>query len=222
MKLLLFIVTTLFATTLFGQITNDKTTEAIINSLPKGFFATPSFGQITNNKTRVPDTALRVIYVDKDKLNQMPAYFIDGRFIINQALLFNQALPFNVTPDNIANVEVRKTDTIIDNKLFHGQVYIKTKEGFTPQFITLTELKNKYTNLKDEPVIFILDGNLVNADYDNYLINENNLLTIIIDSLQTGKEKMEIGLIKLLSKTRENIKARNQIIIRGTAFTMNE
>ena len=86
----------------------------------------------------------------------------------------------------------------------------------------MTELKNKYTNLKGKPVIFVLDGNFVTADYDNYLINENNLLTIIIDSLKTGKEKIELGLIKLLSKTEENIKARNQIIIRGTALTMNE
>ena len=205
MKLFLFIATIFLATTLFGQITNGKTT-----------------GIIVNPKAQGTDTALRVIYVDKDKLNQMPAYFIDGQFVINQALLFNQALPFNITPDNIANIEVRKVDTIIDNKLFHGQVYIRTKEGFTPKFITLTELKNKYTNLKGKPVIFVLDGNFVTADYDNYLINENNLLTIIIDSLKTGKEKIELGLIKLLSRTEENIKARNQIIIRGTALTMNE
>ena len=68
----------------------------------------------------------------------------------------------------------------------------------------------------------MLDGNFVNADYDNYSVDETNLLTIIIDNLQTVQEKIDLGLIKILSKTEENIKARKQIIIRGAELTMNK
>ncbi|MBK7099814.1 MAG: hypothetical protein IPH58_17835 [Sphingobacteriales bacterium] len=189
MKQLLFFVTILLATKAFGQITNGKASGITADT----------------KKTQKPDTALQVIYADK--LNQTPACFVNGRFIMNQA--------FSINPDNIANIEVLKVDTLIDSKLFHGQIHIKTKVDYIPKFITLTELKNKYTNLKGKSVVFMLDGNFVTADYDSYLIDENYLLTIIIDSLQTEKEKIDLGLIKLLSKTDENIKARKQIMLRG-------
>jgi hypothetical protein len=67
----------------------------------------------------------------------------------------------------------------------------------------------------------MIDGDIVNADYDNYVIDENNLLTIIIDKFQNTKERIDLGLIKLLTKSEENIKKRNQIMIRGTEVTMN-
>jgi hypothetical protein len=66
----------------------------------------------------------------------------------------------------------------------------------------------------------MIDGNIVNGDYDNYVIDENNLLTIIVDKFQNAKESMGWGLIKLLTKTEENIKKRGQIILRGTEVTM--
>jgi hypothetical protein len=52
------------------------------------------------------------------------------------------------------------------------------------------------------------------------MVDETNLLTIIIDNVQSVNEKMDIGLIKLLSKTEENIKARKQIMVRGADLTM--
>ena len=66
----------------------------------------------------------------------------------------------------------------------------------------------------------MLDGNFITSDYETYMVDETNLLTIIIDNVQSVNEKMDIGLIKLLSKTEENIKARKQIMIRGADLTM--
>ena len=66
----------------------------------------------------------------------------------------------------------------------------------------------------------MLDGNFITSDYETYMVDETNLLTIIIDNVQSVNEKMDIGLIKLLSKTEENIKARKQIMVRGADLTM--
>jgi hypothetical protein len=66
----------------------------------------------------------------------------------------------------------------------------------------------------------MLDGNFITTDYETYMVDETNLLTIIIDNVQSVNEKMDIGLIKLLSKTEENIKARKQIMVRGADLTM--
>jgi hypothetical protein len=68
----------------------------------------------------------------------------------------------------------------------------------------------------------MIDGDIVNADYDNYVIDENNLLTIIVDKFQNAKESIDFGLIKLLTKSEENIKKRGQIILRGTEVTINK
>ncbi len=64
------------------------------------------------------------------------------------------------------------------------------------------------------PVVFTLDGEIINSDEGSYFVDENNLLTIVIDKLQ-NKGNIEIGLIKLLTKSKKNIDARNQIFLRG-------
>ena len=198
MKQLLLFAATMMATITFGQANKGEASEVFLN------------------KTKVPasDTAIRVIHVDKNTLNQHPAYFINGQFIMNLSL------PSTINPQNIDNINVVKRDTLINNVLYRGQLYIITKEGYSPRFITLTGLKNKYTTLKGKPVIFMLDGNFITSDYETYMVDETNLLTIIIDNLPSVNEKMDIGLIKLLSKTEENIKARKQIMIRGADLTM--
>ncbi len=190
------------------------------------FAATYSFGQTTNGKTpgiwagttklQNRDTSLRVIHIDRNKHERQPAFFINGKYVMNQSL-FN-----SLDPKWIENVEVIKRDTLIENISYGGQVYIETKSGYAPKLISLTELKTKFTDFKDKPVVFILDGNFVNANYDNYVVDENNLLTIIVDKLYTDKEKIELGLIKLLTKTEENITNRNKIILRGTEMSLNK
>ena len=187
--------------------------------------ATNSFGQKIDGKTSgllagttkntEPDTALRVIYADKKKPERQPAFFMNGKLVITGSLLNS------LDPNRIDNIEVVHGDTLINHIQYNGKVYIKTKTDYNPKAISLTELKNKYTDLKGKPVIFMIDGDIVNADYDNYVIDENNLLTIIIDKFQNAKESIDLGLIKLLTKSEENIKKRKQIMIRGTEVTMN-
>jgi len=190
--------------------------------------ATKSFGQTKNvniprifddtiKKTEI-DTAFRIVYVDKIKPDLKPAHqpaiIINGKFV--NTLLLN-----SLNPHKIENIEVLNGDTLIDNVQYYGKIHIKTKSDYNPKSISLTELKNKYTNLNGKPVIFMIDGNIVNADYDNYLIDENNLLTIIVDKFQNAKENIDLGLIKLLTKSEGNIKNRKNII-RGTEVTMNK
>ena len=128
MKQLLLFPVIILAITAFGQTKNGKASSTFLNT----------------TKVQRSDTALQVIYVEKNKSNQQPAYFINGRFIKNSSL------PSNINPRTIENIDVLKRDTLIDNVLYRGKVYIETKEGYSPKFITLTELKNKYTNLKGE------------------------------------------------------------------------
>ncbi|MBD1425770.1 hypothetical protein [Sphingobacterium arenae] len=159
---------------------------------------------VTINKNR--DTSLRVIIVDKEKQVRQPAYFVNDRFVKNHGF---------IKPERIENIHIIKRDTVIETQTYAGQIHIKTKANYTPQFISLAELKDKYTSFKDMPVVFMLDADVINSDEENFFVDENNLLTIIVDKLKTNKDNAEIGLIKLLTKSKENIDKRNNIMIRG-------
>jgi len=201
MKLLFIFLVVFDATNSFGQITNGKTPGIILADTGK-------------NPNR--DTTLRVIHVDRNKVERQPAFIINGKYVMNQSLVSS------LNPNWIENIKVAKGDTIINNVQYIGIIRIKTKNDYNPKAISLTELKNKYTEFKGKSVIFMIDGNIVNADYNNYVIDENNVLTIIVDKFQNTKESIDWGLIKLLTKSEENIKKRDQIIFRGAEIMINK
>jgi hypothetical protein len=161
------------------------------------------------------DSSFRVVYADSNQTHRPMAYSINGRFIKSLGLPAFKAL-------DIESINVQRGDTLVDNVLYSGQLHIYTKKGQSPKLITLTGLKDKYTSLKGQAVVFTLDGALVDDDYDDYFVDENSLLTIIIDRLKLKIGNTPCGLIKLLTKTEANIKARNQIMIRGSDRTMQK
>jgi len=163
------------------------------------------------------DTNLKVIYVDTTFHNasnyrNTPLIFLNGSLI---PMSFFRAL----NPQHIEQIEVKKERVGIDDNS-SGKILTTTKACYTPVPISLNALKKKYTNLKSKPTIFIIDGNIINDDYDNYLVDENNLLRIYIDKMQNAKENIDIDVIKVLTKDEENIKKINQIYIRGNDFTL--
>jgi hypothetical protein len=124
-------------------------------------------------------------------------------------------------PNLIDNINVVNGIVQINNVQYNGQTYIKTKSNYVPKFISLSNLKEKYTNLKNKPVIFMVDDNLVNDDYDKYMVDENYLLKIVIDKIKNAKENINLDVIKLVTKSDENIKESKKIMIRGNEVSMN-
>ena len=189
------------------------------------FAATNSFGQTKNTNTpgivadtkntAVMDTTLKVVYAEKKEIVQTPAYFLNDKFV-------NQTLFGTLNPKLIESLDVVKANVQIDKIQYYGQIHIKTKDNYNPKIISLTDLKKKYTNLKDKPVLFMIDGIIINADYDNFVVDENNLLKIIVDQLKNAKESIDLGLIRLLTKSDENLKKANEIILQGTEMTMSK
>ncbi|MGN6211854.1 hypothetical protein [Parafilimonas sp.] len=158
------------------------------------------------------DSSIKIVYANKDTATHTPAYFLNGRFVNISS--FNTKIIDNI---NVINEAIN-----IDGIEYSGQVYITTKKGYEPQLISLTDLKNKYTNLKNKPAVFTIDGNLINADYDKYLVDENDILRIDIDKFKNAKENIDLGLIKLLTKSDSNIKKSQEIRIRGKEVASNQ
>ncbi|MBL1409007.1 hypothetical protein [Sphingobacterium faecale] len=175
----------------------------------------PSFAQMTTSQkyglqtTERRDTAFRVINMNKTKKPMPIAFFLNGKFIGSH---------FLVKPDFVENINVVKRDTLIGAKNYTGQIYIKVKSDYTPKFISLADIKAKYTEFKEMPVVFMLDANIINSEPDSYFVDENMLLSVVVDSL----DAIEIGVIKLVTRTEENIKKRNNIILRGNELVDNK
>ena len=168
-----------------------------------------TYGQTISN-----DSTIKVIYAEDLHKEKNPAWFINGNFVTNSIMTLN--------PQMIENINVIKTDSIIDGTKYYGQIYIKTKSEYNPKLITLTSLKEKYTNLENQPVVFMIDGNIVNGDYDKFVVDENYILQIIIDNIKNEKENIDLKIVKLLTKSEENIKKSNEIRIRGNEVTLNK
>ncbi|MDH7460133.1 hypothetical protein QEG73_02545 [Chitinophagaceae bacterium 26-R-25] len=158
------------------------------------------------------DSTIKVTYANKLKLETPTAYYLNGKFIGN-------SLPC-INPNTIESITVLKADTINGTR-YDGKILIKTKASYVPKLITLNELKFKYTNPADKSVIFMIDGSIITADYDKYLVDENNVLQIIVDDINNPKEKIPLELVKILTKTEENIKKSKEIRIRGNEMTAN-
>ena len=158
------------------------------------------------------DSSIKIVYANNDTSANTPVYFLNGRFINISS--FNAKI--------IDNINVVKEAINIDGTKYPGQVYITAKKGYEPKLISLTGLKDKYTNLKNKPAVFTIDGDFINADYDKFLIDENNLLQIDIDKFKNAKENIDLGLIKLLTKSDSNIKRSQEIRIRGKEVASNQ
>jgi hypothetical protein len=171
-----------------------------------------AIGSTMGKKSWSTDTMPKVHYVLKDTVTRTTAIFLDGKFL-------NQTLMGTLDPQQIESIKVLNENIRIDGVDYYGQVQIKTKNYYEPKAISLNELKEKYTNLKDKAALFMLDGNIISGDYDKYIVDENYLLSITIDSIKNPKENIDLGLVKILTKTKENIKKANQIIIRGAEMT---
>jgi hypothetical protein len=159
------------------------------------------------------DTTIAVEYVNKSKSKPVPrpAYFVNGRFSSDLE---------SIQPDLIERINVQKRDTIIAGEKYAGMVFIKlkhhpNKDKYVPKMISLNQLKNDYTTLKNQPALFTIDGKLINANYNFYKVDKNTILKIVVEKFSGNANKDEMWLVKLLTKTKENIRRSKQTWIRG-------
>jgi hypothetical protein len=190
------------------------------------FFTLNVYGQIKDLKVPLVertntqivsqnDTVLKVLYVNSNKTERSPAYYLNGQFV-------NESILKTLNPNAIDNIRVEKQEIKVETQKYYGQIFINTKGNYRPMLISLNDLKSKYTNLKNTPTIFMIDNEIINGDYDKYIVDENYLLRISIETIENRKEKLHFNLIQILTKTEENIRKSKEIIIRGLQFSQPE
>jgi len=200
MRQILILVITALTINAFGQIENLNA--KIVNN-------SNQFAKIEN------DTILQVSYVNSNVSDKKPACYINGKYI-------NETILKTINPQLIDSINVVKRDVDIDGKSYYGQIYIQLKKNYNPKLISLADLKLKYTNLTNTSSIFMLDNEIISGDYSKYILDENYILKIIIEKIDNKEDNLQVNIIRLLTKTEENIKKSKQIWIRGTEELMLE
>lgn len=154
------------------------------------------------------DTTLKVSYSYSDT-SEIPAYYLNGQ-------LLSETILKTLNPNEIESINVSHQEIEVDSQKYYGQIFIITKRNYTPKLISLNGLKSKYTNLTNEPVIFMIDNEIIREDYDKCIVDENYLLNISIEKIDIGKEKLHFRFIQILTKKEENIRKSKEIRIRGS------
>lgn len=67
--------------------------------------------------------------------------------------------------------------------------------------------------INSEILVFQIDDKVVDQDYTDYIIDENFILKIVKSKIKSPNST-DIALIKIITKTDENIEMANQVIIR--------
>ncbi len=172
-------------------------------TLALALMTTTAFGQTTN-----PTQPLKVEYINAGNQPPEPAIYLNDQLISKATIL-------TIDPKIISNMNVVKNDKQINGVTFSGEIHITTKSDYTPNLISLTNLKARYTNLGSKHAIFMIDGTLVNTDFDKCLVDENYLLKIVVENLKNAKENIDLNVIKLFTKSEENLKRARENRIHG-------
>ncbi|NNE27795.1 MAG: hypothetical protein HKN09_13195 [Saprospiraceae bacterium] len=194
----------LSCTTLFTIASQDENVE--MNSV----------GTNLPSKYNKSDTVPLVQYIQKDKAfkkrdKQKPAFFIND-------VLVKENTISTINPDQIESVKVIKDSLTMRDKNHNGEVYITMKKAYSPQFISLSALKRKYVDEKYKSSLFMIDNKVIDDDYDSYMIDEKYIMKIEVEFIQNEKERLGINIIHLITRSEQNIKKENEILIRGSMY----
>ena len=152
------------------------------------------------------DSILNVQYIKTIENDRQQVVYINGE-VVNSSILKT------IDPNLIAAIQVEKKEVELNGKSYYGQIFMKMKNEYKPNIISLTDLKLKYIKASNKPVIFMINNDIVKGDYNNYLVDQNFILKIVVDNFEN--EKLDIDIVQLLTKTEKNIENSKKIIIRG-------
>ncbi|MFI8380576.1 hypothetical protein [Leeuwenhoekiella sp. NPDC079379] len=159
------------------------------------------------------NSEVKVFY--SDNLNKFHSDQKPAGIFVNDKFVGAQEIMSFINSDKIESLKIEKEKFEMDGTEYSGKIFIKMKSDYNPNFIILEELSAKYLELNKNPRIYQIDEKIIDNSKNGILIDENFILKIVVNRVKTSKKNSEINLIRLLTKTPENIKKANEIRIRG-------
>lgn len=133
---------------------------------------------------------------------------INNQLIVSSSFLFKGVINENLIED----IAILDTSMKIGDIEYDKRINITTWIEYIPKVISLSDIITKYTDLDNELVLFLINGEpVISSNYSTFVVDEENLLEIVIDkSLLSSEKENYLYLINLLTKTKENMKYRNK------------
>ena len=183
----------------------------ILALLTMGTYGQSDVQSLVNKRHRysMKDTIPIVTYLKPNPQSTDAAIILNGKLINETAL-------YGLDPQRIESMKVLRDSFEIDNKKkYYGQLHIKTNKGYEPSFISLKDLVFKHTNLKKEPGIILFNDKIIFDKFSERLVDEKYILKIYVQEINNDENDIHFNLVKLITRTEENVNEANQIILRG-------
>jgi hypothetical protein len=68
----------------------------------------------------------------------------------------------------------------------------------------------RYISIASAVTVFEIDNEVVNSDYDRFWVDQNYLLEIIIEKIENLKENLALHIVKIYTKSPENVKKQKE------------
>ncbi len=162
------------------------------------------------------DTIPIVVYLEETSKNKNILWYLNGQVVDGQVLSV-------IDPNNIEELKVEKEEIEANGMLYKGAVYVKTKENYELKLISLNALKAEYLTIPDSiSTLFMLNGSVVSMDYDQFLVDHDYILKIEVQFMTNPREDLDLAIVQLTTRTKENLEEANTIRIRGAGpYGMN-
>lgn len=171
--------------------------KTLLFSLLPFFGLSTAYGQQLKPLYSKTDTMPRVVYKDLNEA-EMPKVEIEGKKYLGD-------IARTLKPEGIKSVTVSKD---------RQPMIVELKPGYKPFFMTLSDLKKKYTNIKSERVIFKIEDNFVQNNPDKVLIDSSNIMLISISPVKFIADVEDLYMITLIPRSDKNVKKFNEIRLR--------
>lgn len=155
---------------------------------------------------------LTTLFFGQNKKMEEPAMFLDSVLVGTSTMKY-------IDSEDIESINVIKKNTIINGVLYHGQIYITSKNPKKYDFMSLDQIKSEFTKIKSKDVIYMVNGVLIKNNIETLKLDRNYILSVDVTNSDAfynlRKSKIQFDIINILGKTKENLENKNKIIIRG-------
>jgi hypothetical protein len=155
---------------------------------------------------------LTTLFFGQNNETEQPAMLFDSTLVATNTMNY-------IDQNEIKSVNVIKKDTTINGIVYHGQIYVTSKNPKKYDFISLDQIKSEFTKIKSNDVIYIVNGSLIKDNIETFKLDRNYILTVEVTNSEAfynlRKSDTKFDIINILGKTKENLDAKNKTLLRG-------
>ncbi len=172
-----------------------------------------AFGQVS--KASFPDSTVSVLLDSTIKVSVIkeakssPAFFLNGKFTYSGTMEF---LDFEM----IKTLNIVKESFEYKGVIYDRKVLVETKEDYKPVLMSLRKIVKKYVKVEVGKTLFMLNEKVLDVDLDEAMVDKKYVFKIEIQQLV----HQDLSVVKILTKTKENIEKSKIVRIRGTELNL--